>query len=105
MKYNVWNAVAYEVTDWMIYSDPRWEINQIVTLIRDNCLNDWVEWRTERTMVNVDKQLDNIQNNPDFYPEDAAPIIREISKQDPKTGIITEFTLEISAPWVENEDE
>ena len=62
MKYNIWNAVAYEVTNLLIDMDPRWEINKWVKMIRSYCFQDWVEWKTERTMKRVDKQVDDIQS-------------------------------------------
>ena len=61
MAYNIWNAIAYEITNLLINYDARWELNQWVRMIRRHCFPDWVEWKTERTMKNVDKQIEDIQ--------------------------------------------
>jgi len=100
MDYNVWNAIAYEVTDWMIHADPRWEYNRIVKMIRSHSFVDWVEWRTERTMAKVDAQIEDLNLN-EGMPD---PITREFIKEDPETGTVIGYTLQISAPWHADKD-
>ena len=50
MKYNIWNAIAYEVTVMLINFDARWMNNKIVNMIRAHSFVDWCEWKTEQTM-------------------------------------------------------
>jgi len=100
MDYNVWNAIAYEVTDWMIHADPRWEYNRIVKMIRSHSFVDWVEWRTERTMAKVDAQIGDLNLN-EGMPD---PITREFIEEDPETGTVIGYTLQISAPWHADKD-
>ena len=57
MNYNIWNAVAYEVTVMLINYDPRWMNNKIVKMIRSYSFDDWIEWKTERSMEDVDAEI------------------------------------------------
>ena len=101
MKYNIWNAVAYEVTNLLIDMDPRWEINEWVKMIRSYCFQDWVEWKTERTMKRVDKQVDDIQQK--WEQEDRKtyiePVTIEHKPDDSKAQQLLGGELQMQAPW------
>ena len=95
MAYNIWNAIAYEITNLLINHDPRWELNQWVQMIRRHCFPDWVEWKTERTMKNVDRQIAEIQDALQYEHEqkDVNPVIIEHTPdcsraQDPFVGTL-----------------
>jgi hypothetical protein len=107
MKYNIWNAVAYEVTNLLIDMDPRWEINKWVKMIRSYCFQDWVEWKTERTMKRVDKQVDDIQQK--WEQEDRKtyidPVVIEHEPDGSKAQELLGGTLQISAPWAKKDSE
>ena len=101
MIYNIWNAVAYEVTNLLIDMDPRWEINKWVMMIRSYCFQDWVEWKTERTMKRVDKQVDDIQQK--WEQEDRKtyiePVTIEHKPDDSKAQQLLGGELQMQAPW------
>ena len=105
MKYNIWNAVAYEVTNLLIDLDPRWEINKWVKMIRSYSFQDWVEWKTERTMKKVDRQVEDIQEAMELEHQEkyVTPVVIEHKPDGSKAQELLGGTLEIKAPWVENE--
>lgn len=107
MSYNIWNAVAYEVTNLLINYDARWELNRWVQMLRSHCFPDWVEWKTERTMKNVDKQIGELKEM--MKKEDDAkyvtPIIIEHKPDGSRAQELLGGTLEIKAPWYNNGDQ
>ena len=101
MKYNVWNAIAYEVTNILIEFDPRWLNNWWIQLLRKNCIPDWVEWKTEQTLKKVDKQIESLQKS--WKEEDdrlyVKPVVREYAPDGSKAQDLLGGTIQISAPW------
>ena len=101
MRYNIWNAVAYEVTNLLINHDNRWHNNSIVKMIRSHCFLDWVEWKTEQTMTEVDQQVVEIQKEwkrIDDYKY-VKPIVIEHKPDGSKAQELLGGMLEIRAPW------
>ena len=103
MAYNIWNAIAYEITNLLINHDPRWELNQRVQMIRRHCFPDWVEWKTERTMKNVDKQIEDIQaiQQLEHDKKYVTPIVIEHEPDGSRAQDLLGGTLQIKAPWVD----
>lgn len=101
MKYNIWNAIAYEVTNLLIDFDSRWYNNQFVKLIRTHCFSDWVIWKTERTMDRVDKQIEEIKEGWKRIDDEkyVKPIITEHKPDGSRAQELLGGTLQISAPW------
>lgn len=104
MKYNIWNAIAYEVTNLLIEFDSRWYNNRIVKLIRAHCFPDWVIWKTERTMESVDKQIEEIKEGWKRIDDEkyVKPIITEHPPDGSKAQELLGGELQISAPWYKN---
>jgi hypothetical protein len=104
MKYNLLNAVAYEVTNILIDFNSKWKHNQWIKIIRDHCFHDWVEWRTERTMASVDAQVAELQKK--MEEEDTkrfiTPIIIEHEPDGSKAQQLLGGELQIKAPWVDS---
>ena len=107
MKYNIWNAVAYEVTNFLIDIDTKWEMNRWIKMIRTYCFYDWVEWKTERTMKSVDRQVEELQE--EMEAEDKAkyvdPVVIEHEPDGSKAQELLGGTLEMRAPWVKDTDQ
>lgn len=105
MAYNIWNAAAYEITNILIDFDARWEMNRWVKMIRAHCFQDWVEWKTERTMKRVDKQVDEIQQK--WHQEDRKtyidPVIIEHKPDGSKAQQLLGGELQMRAPWYKEE--
>jgi hypothetical protein len=104
MKYNIWNAIAYEVTNLLIDFDSRWYNNYLVKLIRSHCFPDWVIWKTERTMERVDKQIEEIKEGWKQIDDEkyVKPIITEHEPDGSKAQELLGGMLQISAPWYKN---
>ena len=101
MKYNIWNAIAYEVTNLLIDYNPSLRNNHWIKLIRDNCFHDWIEWKTESTMKSVDQQIEMIKQEQE--EEDRKQFIDPIITEQPPDGSKAQELLggevRISAPW------
>jgi hypothetical protein len=104
MSYNIWNAVAYEITNILIDMNVRIEQNPFVKSIRTYCFYDWVEWKTDRTLQKVDKQINDIQLQ--AKSEDNIKYVKPIIIEHPSDGSNAQDllggTLEIKAPWYDN---
>lgn len=104
MPYNIWNALAYEITNILIDINTRIEQNLFVKSIRTYCFYDWVSWKTEQTMKKVDEQIESIQQ--EMKAEDdikyVTPIIIEHPSDGSKAQDLLGGTLEIKAPWYDN---
>ena len=83
MKYNIWNAIAYEVTVMLINFDARWMNNKIVNMIRAHSFVDWCEWKTQQTMEDVDAQIEALHMLWDREDDDWRDVIIE---EDEETG-------------------
>lgn len=76
-------------------------MNKWIKLIRQNCSQDWVEWKTECVLKIVDRQVDVMQKemeaeNKIKYVD---PIVIEHPADDSKAQQLLGGTLEIKAPW------
>lgn len=101
MQYNIWYAAAYEITDLLIQMDQRWYNNHWVKLTRSYCFADWVAWKTERSMIKVDNQIEDIKEGWKRL-DDAKyvkPIVIEHKPDGSKAQELLGGTLEIRAPW------
>ena len=85
---NIWNALAFEVTNELIKHDNKWVHNYWVKLIRKWCLQDWVSWKAAKTMADVDEQA------------------AELFQEKKSKAIYEENGLEmrLRAPWENNTD-
>jgi hypothetical protein len=101
MQYNIWYALSYEITNLLINTDARWEQNPWVQKIREYCKPDWVEWKTEYTMKNVDFQAEVIKQQ--WTAEEdgkyTKPIVIEHKPDGSKAQDLLGGTLEIKAPF------
>lgn len=55
-KYTVFNAVIYELLTELIEIWPKLKLHPWVRAALNWCRTDWVEWRTEKTLKDVDEQ-------------------------------------------------
>ena len=95
------NGVAYEITNWLIEHDARWTNHWLVKMIRAHCFPDWVAWKTEQTMRNVDRQIVEITKEQEIkdYNTYVKPIVVEHKPDGSKAQELLGGTLQISAPW------
>jgi hypothetical protein len=120
MKYNLLNAIVYEVirilTDGGILSKN----NKIVSQILSHCFHDWTQWKTELTMKDVDRQVEEIKET--WKEQENQEIVKlfqeklpeaKVTLHDPITGaVLIEHppdgskaqdllggVMEIKSPW------
>lgn len=58
--YNELNAVIYELLIKLIEIWPKLKLNPWIRAALNWCRADWVEWRTEQTLKDVDRQTQEI---------------------------------------------
>jgi len=102
MKYNLLNAVAYEVTVKLVDFDARWMNNKIVGMIRSYCFVDWCEWKTEQTMDELDAQIEALHL---LWGDEEDDWSNAFVEEDPDTGKVLGYTLEIKGNWDKTGDD
>ena len=102
MKYNILNAVAYEVTVMLVDFDARWMNNKIIKMIRAYCFVDWCDWKTEQTMEEFDAHVEALHMLWEREDDDWRDVFIE---EDPDTGTVLGYTFEIKGNWDKTEDD
>jgi len=62
-NYNIWFALSYEFTNLISQQYPKLQQNKFVKLILNYCKPDWVLWKVELALNDVDKQIDSIKKD------------------------------------------
>ena len=97
MNYSLLNAIIYEVL-WRLCEDhPPLRSNKLVKMLMDNCFPDWVEWSTEVTMADVDRQVEEIKE--DWAKDDPKPEYIEHPPDGSKAQELLGGAMEIKSPW------
>jgi len=60
-KYNFWFAILYEVINDLSNHFKSLKKNKIVKLILAYCKHDWILWKVESTLKDVDEQVEEIK--------------------------------------------
>jgi hypothetical protein len=125
MNYNLFNAIVYDVLWRFCDSYPSLRSNKLVQMAMDHCFPDWVLWKTETTIVDVEAQTEEIKEQ--WQKGDNEKVVEKVSKlfpeakvttHDEKTGaVLIEHppdgskaqellggTMEIRSPWSLPED-
>jgi hypothetical protein len=126
MNYSMLNAIVYDVLWRFCDSYPSLRANKLVQMVMTHCFPDWVLWKTEITMKDVDTQAETLKEQ--WQKEDNEKVVEKVSKlfpdakvttHDEKTGaVLIEHppdgskaqgllggTMEIRSPWSLPEDE
>ncbi len=79
-----------------LWDKGQYRQNAVLKRIHENWFSFWVEWKTELTMKDVDKQIEEL-----FVESEVDPPVfsEEIEGQTPLGG-----KLELRAPWLNEED-
>jgi hypothetical protein len=59
-NYNFWLAICYEITKALVEHFKGLRHNKIIKLILNYCKHDWVLWRIESALEDVDRQIDKL---------------------------------------------
>lgn len=87
MKYNLLNAIIYDVLWRLCDSFPSLRGKKWVRFLMDNCFPDWVEWKTELTMKDVDRQAEDLKQQ--WRDEENEAIREKVSKLFPDAEVTT----------------
>lgn len=60
-SYNFWLAITYEVLSALCQEFKSLRKNKLIKLILNYCRHDWILWRVESTLKDVDKQVEQIK--------------------------------------------
>jgi len=103
--YNIWNAAAYEITNILIDFNVTLEVHPLIKAIRQHCFPDWVDWKTERTLHRIDKQIDTMMEKwkKEDHQKYVEPIIIEHAPDNSQAQQLLGGMLEIKAPWYNRE--
>ena len=85
MKYNLFNAIVYEICRILIDNNVLSKSNPIVAQILANCFPDWVEWKTELTMKDVDRQVEEIKQT--WKDQENQKIVEHFQEKYPEAKV------------------
>jgi len=84
-KYNLLNALAYELCRLLVEDKPSRRTNVIIAAVLKHCLADWVEWKTEMTMVSVDAQAEALKEQ--WRKEENEAILKRTQEKHPEAKV------------------
>ncbi len=85
MKYSLLNAIVYEVIRILIESGVLSKNNAIVAQILEHCFHDWVQWKTEMTMKDVDRQVEEIKET--WKEQENQKIVEDFQERYPEAKV------------------
>jgi hypothetical protein len=85
MKYNLLNALLYEICLAIVEYKPELKRNWVIDKILEHCFQDWVAWRTEQTMRDVDQQAEDLKVK--WKEEENKLIVERFQKQYPEAKV------------------
>lgn len=98
----IWKGLAVEIIR-IIWDHGYYRDNPWLQRIHAYWFDYWVEWKTQTTMSDVDKQVEEIQR--EWAAGDPKPVIIEHKPDGSKAQDLLGGTLEIKAPWYEQADD
>lgn len=87
MNYSLLNAIAYEVCRLLIEDKPSRKNNFIIALILKHCLEDWVAWKAEMVMADVDAQAEELKQQ--WLKEENEAIVKKFQNLFPDAKVTT----------------
>jgi hypothetical protein len=97
MKYSILNAIIYDILFGFCDKKPHLRNNAFVKMAMKYCLSDWVLWRTEDIMKDVDRQIEEIQE--EWAEEDPNLEYIEHEPNGSKAQKSLGGAMEIKSPW------
>lgn len=62
-KYNIWFALLYEILNDLSQHFTSLRKNKLIKLILNYCKHDWILWKVESTLKDVDSQAEKIKKS------------------------------------------
>lgn len=89
-SYRLWAAITHEVLRLLCDDRPSLRHNQIVTALLAHTRGDWIDWRTEVALRDVDAQIAALHQQWSAHDAPTAPVITDDGVE-----------LRIRAPWID----
>jgi|14BtaG_2_1085337.scaffolds.fasta_scaffold00355_15 hypothetical protein len=92
----VWKALSVELIR-LLWEEGLYRQNPILRKIHENWLSFWVEWKTQKTMKDVDRQIQGMFEESEIFP----PVFNEDKAGETLLG----GKIELRAPWLDEDDD
>jgi hypothetical protein len=100
MNYNRLNALVYEAIQFISRFWPNIKFNPWVKLALENCLDDWVEFRTQIKLEELDNDIEELHAQWDREEaEHFEYIFTEEELDDSEAQRLLGGPMRLSAPW------
>lgn len=97
-----WRAIVVEFIEGLWDRGIRY-LDAFLKPLHDAWYDDWVEWKAQETMKDLDRQIEKIHEG--WAAEDPKPIIIEHEPDGSKAQELLGGTLQIKAPWYDQTDD
>jgi hypothetical protein len=100
-NYNIWFALSYELVNIVSQQYPKLKQNKIVRLLLEYCKPDWILWKVETSLNQVDKQVEAIKKK---WEKNEAPkyTIIEHEPDGSKAQELLGGAMEIKSNFIQN---
>ena len=79
------NVIYYLVCRWLVDRNPSLALHPLIKRILENCFQDWVNWKTQDTMLSVDKQAEDLKKQ--WQAEDNAKVVEKAQEMFPEATV------------------
>lgn len=99
-SYRLWAAVTYELLQLFCTHKPGLRGSPWVKRLLAECFPDWIEWKTEQTMTDVDRQTDELHRQwSEAEKREQSPVITEEPPDYSDAQNLLGGEMRIRAPW------
>ena len=106
MNYNKLNALVYEAIQFISRFWPNIKLNAWVKLALQNCLDDWIEFRTQITLKELDNDIEELHEQWDREEAEHFEYIFTEEKSDgSQAQELLGGPMRLSAPWSSDKNE
>ena len=106
MTYNKTNALVYEAIQFISRFWPNIKLNPIIRKILENCLDDWIEFRTQVTLKELDEDIEELQADWERQENEKRKYVYTEEKPDgSEAQKLLGGSMRLSAPWISDKNE
>jgi len=106
MNYNRLNALVYEAIQFISRFWPNIKFNPWIKLALENCLADWVEFRTQITLKEIDNDIEELHAEWDREEaEHFEYVFTEEEPDDSEAQRLLGGPMRLSVPWNSDKNE
>tara|TARA_R100001509_G_scaffold100445_2_gene58708 strand:- start:2169 stop:2495 length:327 start_codon:yes stop_codon:yes gene_type:complete len=105
MSYNKTNALVYETIQFISRFWPDIKSNGFIKLVLKNCFEDWVEFRTQITLKELDDNIEELHEQWDKEEKNIEYIFTEEKSDGSEAQELLGGPMRLSAPWNSDKNE